>query len=45
MRKVFRAVGLAIVLASGLSMSVPVAQANAGLAPEDPQGRPAITFR
>ena len=42
MRKAFRAVGLAIVLAAGLSMSVPMAQAN--VAAEDPPGATCYHF-
>jgi len=45
MRKVFRAAGLAIVLAAGLSMSVPMARANADqVAAEDPPGATCYHF-
>jgi hypothetical protein len=45
MRRVFRAVGLAIVLAAAFSISVPVAHADFEmLAPEDPPGETCFHF-
>lgn len=42
MRKAFRAVGLAIVLAAGFTASIPMAKA--AIAPEDPPGETCYHF-